>query len=316
MRTAHLSLKIRCYYRLRRFLPLPIRQLVQRVNNGSKKLDDGWFFTPGLLNGAFTAESSAFDARDIALRDMWPGEASYALVLTHDVETSEGMRLIPQLAELEEELGFRSVWNVVPYKYDVDRGLLRELQQRGFEIGVHGYNHDGRLFWSERIFQQRLPYIQQALKDFNATGFRAPMVHRNLQWLQALNIEYDASCFDVDPYQPMPGGVGSLWPFVAGDFVELPYTLPQDHTLMITLGEQSDNIWRRKLEFIRQRNGMALLITHPDYLNSPQRLNIYRSFLEHVREEGDYWHALPREVAQWTRKSVASAPMTEEHDVA
>jgi len=143
------------------------------------------------------------------------------------------------------------------------------------------------------------------------------MVHRNLAWLQELNIEYDASCFDIDPYQPMPGGVGCIWPFIAGRFVELPYTLPQDHTLMITLGEQDDSIWRRKLAYLRQRAGMALLITHPDYLDTPARLNIYRSFLEHVRETGGYWHALPREAAAWARDaSAAGSSQAQEHNFA
>src|SRR4029079_11830143 len=123
-------------------------------------------------------------------------------------------------------------------------------QSRGFEIGIHGYNHDGKLFTSKRIFDSRLPAINAALRDFDAVGFRAPMVHRNLDWMQSLEIEYDASCYDADPYHAMPGGVGAPWPFIAGRFVELPYTLPQDHTLFVALGERDERIWTSKLAFI------------------------------------------------------------------
>jgi hypothetical protein len=114
-------------------------------------------------------------------------------------------------------------------------------------------------------------------------------------------MEYDASCFDVDPFQAMPGGVGGVWPFIAGRFVELPYTLPQDHTLFIVLGERDGAIWRRKLGYIARLSGMGLVITHPDYLDSPQRLEIYRRFLCEALERPGMWHALPREVAAWWR---------------
>ena len=212
------------------------------------------------------------------------------------------MRNIERIAKMEEELGFRSSWNIVPHKYRIDRGLLCELQSRGFEIGVHGYNHDGKLFTSRAVFDSRAPAINAALAAFGAVGFRAPMVHRNLEWLQSLEIEYDASCFDADPYQAMPGGVGGVWPFMAGRFVELPYTLPQDHTLFVALNERDGRIWADKLDFVAKLGGMALLITHPDYLDSDDRRDAYRRLLERARGIDGMWHALPRQVAAWWRE--------------
>jgi hypothetical protein len=132
------------------------------------------------------------------------------------------------------------------------------------------------------------------------------MVHRNLEWLQLLEIEYDASCFDIDPYQAMPGGVGSLWPFFAGRFVELPYTLPQDHTLWIARGERGFTTWEKKLQYVADRNGMALMLTHPDYMLSREPLEWYRTFLAKVGEEHQPWRALPRETARWWRERDAS----------
>ncbi len=101
------------------------------------------------------------------------------------------------------------------------------------------------------------------------------MVHRNLVWLQALDIEYDSSCFDIDPFQAAPGGVGSIWPFIAGRFVELPYTMPQDHTLFIGLGERDDRIWKDKMDYLVRHQGMALMLTHPDYLTGRRESEIY-----------------------------------------
>jgi hypothetical protein len=133
------------------------------------------------------------------------------------------------------------------------------------------------------------------------------MTHRHPEWMQALEIEYDLSFFDTDPFEPMPGGTMSIWPFMMGRFVELPYTLCQDHTLMVTLAERTPRLWLKKVEFIRRSRGLALLNVHPDYLRDPGRFAIYESFLKSMREGNDYWHALPRETARWWRSRAAVA---------
>ena len=292
-----LSRAFQIYYRLRSLIPTSVRQYLQ----GRRGLDveDDWFMPADFIHSL--ARSVACEPAGIRIIHPWPAGARFCFVLTHDVDTSDGLRNVLRLAQVEEELGFRSSWNIIPYKYDIDLGLIKELESRSFEIGIHGYNHDGRLYASKRIFDRRVAAINEALRKYGAVGFRSPMVHRNLDWLQALDIEYDESCFDVDPFQAMPGGVGSVWPFVAGKYVELPYTLPQDHTLFIALREQDCRIWERKLEFIVQNHGMALMLTHPDYLTSGRNLALYRDFLMRVREGGGFWHALPKDVAAWWR---------------
>jgi len=297
-RAAKLSPAFRAYYMLRSAIPLSLRQLLQRSRH--VETSERWCYPDAFID-ALAEKIAALD-EGITTVHPWPDGHDFAFVLTHDVETAEGMRNVMRIADLEEELGFRSSWNIVPYKYPIDRGLVRELTSRGFEIGVHGYNHDGKLFTSRRVFDARVPAINAALDSFGAIGFRAPMVHRNLEWLQSLDVEYDASYFDADPYQAMPGGVGSVWPFIAGRFVELPYTLPQDHTLFVALKERDGRIWRQKLAYLRALCGMALVITHPDYLDSLERIEVYRRFLIDAREMEDRWHALPRDVATWWRE--------------
>ncbi len=102
------------------------------------------------------------------------------------------------------------------FAYPIDMGVIAELRALNCEIGIHGYNHDGRLFSSRGEFQRRATAINEALSTHEAVGFRAPMVHRNPEWLQDLNVAYDASFFDSDPFQAMPRGVGGVWPFIVG----------------------------------------------------------------------------------------------------
>lgn len=241
--------------------------------------------------------------------NFWPGLHRFSFVLTHDVESFEGLAHVQRLADLEQSLGFRSSFNFIPEKYSIDKSMLYELTERGFEIGVHGLKHDGKLFSSKDFFRQRVTKINQYLGQFGAMGFRSPLTHRNPAWMQALEIDYDLSFFDTDPFEPIPGGTMSIWPFHLGHFVELPYTLPQDSTLINLLGEYSTRIWREKVAFIERYHGMVLLNTHPDYLSEPSAWRVYEDFLGFMKAKDGYWHALPKEISNWWRiRSNTSSP--------
>jgi peptidoglycan/xylan/chitin deacetylase (PgdA/CDA1 family) len=247
----------------------------------------------------------------LRVRSLWPQGSRYALVLTHDVESSVGQGFVRAVADLEESLGFRSSFNFVPEDYRIDMNLMDELRQRGFEVGIHGLKHDGKLFNSRTKFERCAIEINRYLKDLGAVGFRSPLTLRHPEWMQALNIEYDLSFFDTDPFEPIPGGTMSIWPFFLGHFVELPYTLVQDYTLTDILKEETPRLWLEKVDFIRQHYGMALLNSHPDYLKVPSRFNIYSRFLQTMRDKENYWHALPREIAQWWKQRSISQELSE-----
>ena len=91
-------------------------------------------------------------------------------------------------------------------------------------------------------------------------------------------------------------------------FVELPYTLPQDSTLFIIHREKTIDIWKRKLAWIAEKGGMALLKTHPDYMDFDgdgrdglsYPVQHYIDFLHYVRNRyGNlYFHVLPSALGQ------------------
>jgi hypothetical protein len=242
--------------------------------------------------------------------DLWPNGHQYAFALTHDIETADGQRHVRQVADLESGFGFRSAFNFVPERYPVDRQLMGELRTRGFEIGVHGLSHDGRDFSSRTNFLRRATRMNDYLREFGAVGFRAPLTHRNPEWMQALDIEYDGSFFDTDPYEPIAGGTMSIWPFQLGRFVELPYTLTQDSTMAV-LGQATPGLWLKKVDYIRANHGMALLNTHPDYLRNPRTWSIYSEFLRVMSERADYHHALPSAIARWWKARARAASLQE-----
>jgi hypothetical protein len=248
----------------------------------------------------------------------WPDNKKFALVLSHDVDTLRGYQNVLKLADLEESLGFRSVFNFVPERYgEISLDLISELKSRGFDVGVHGLKHDGKLFLSKKVFDHRVPKINAYMEKWGTKGFTAPSMLCNLDWLKALNIDYSISSFDTDPFEPQPDGVGTIFPFVVNhgaaynnhSFVELPYTLPQDFTLFIVLREPNTNIWKNKLSWIAQHCGMALLNTHPDYvcfgddIPKPDEYPVryYEDFLRYIKTKfaNDYWNALPNEIMRY-----------------
>ncbi|MCX6158480.1 MAG: polysaccharide deacetylase family protein [Ignavibacteriae bacterium] len=233
------------------------------------------------------------------LKNLWGSDIVSPIVLTHDVETIDGLKYVPKVLELEEKYGFKSSWNVVPYLYDIPNEIINLIKENGCEVGVHGYNHDGKDFFSKNLFDKRVVLINKAIENFGGVGYRSPAAQRNLEWMQSLNIKYDSSCFDVDPYQPMPGGTHFIWPFMAGKFVELPYTLPQDHVLWIQLGEKNIDTWKKKTEWLMKYNGMILLITHPDYLMIGENMKLYEEFLIYVKGLNGVRNMLAREVAEF-----------------
>jgi hypothetical protein len=250
----------------------------------------------------------------------WPERKSFALVLTHDVDTLRGAKHCETLARIEKELGFRSSFNFVPERYPIPEGVMDRLRQDGFEVGVHGLYHDGQLYKSKQIFSERAVKINRYIKEWAAVGFRSPAMHHNLEWLHELDVLYDASTFDTDPFEPQPDGMQTILPFIVTDqvrqhhYVELPYTLAQDFTLFVLMQEQNISIWTQKLAWINSHHGMALINTHPDYMDfgdgdtSPETYPVQRyiDFLQHIKKQyaASYWHTLPAGMAKFWKERI------------
>ena len=249
--------------------------------------------------------ATALAGRPVPYIGWWPDGHRWALVLTHDVETADGVQLIPALRSVEERTGNRSSWNLVPGRYRVDDALINELRGAGFEVGVHGLYHDGRDLEPDEL-ERRLPEMRRWAERWGAVGFRSPATHRDWDTMATLPFEYDSSSPDTDPYEPQPGGSCSLLPFPNRGIVELPITLPQDHTLFVILRARDAGVWIEKTDRIRARGGMALMITHPDYTVQAPIARAYEQLLRHVADDPDVWRALPAEVAAWWRRRAAS----------
>jgi hypothetical protein len=291
----------KAYYFLKPALPWAIRIRVRRLiaNRLRRQFSGSWPILPSA-------------ARPPKGWPGWPNGKQFAFVVTHDVEGANGLARCRKLAVLNNALGIRAAFNFVPDgEYRVPESLRADLEHEGFEVAVHDLHHDGSLYRSSKHFQEQAQQINQYLQAWGASGFRSGYMFHNLDWLQGLDVLYDASTFDTDPFEPQPDGVGTIFPFWvqcpgSKGYVELPYTLPQDSTLFVLLKETTIDLWTNKLDWVASHGGMALLIVHPDYISfdgkpnaSEYSADLYERLLKYVvtRYGGACWYALPREVA-------------------
>jgi peptidoglycan/xylan/chitin deacetylase (PgdA/CDA1 family) len=303
------SAAVAAYYRVRPLIPrraqIAARRLYSRVQ--ARSAFPRWP-VEGSLHGfcdlvaGWLAELAGEDVPRIGA---WPNGRSWALVLTHDVETADGLRRIPELRDIELAAGFRSSWNLVPRRYHVPDETVAALRADGFEIGLHGLYHDGHDL-SAGVFERRLPEMRRWAQRWGAVGFRAPATQRDWETMASLPFEYDSSYPDTDPFEPQPGGCGSWLPYLNGDVVELPITLPQDHTVFLILRRADASLWTDKIDVIRAAGGMALLLTHPDYAGLAPIGPAYRQLLDRVAGDSSVWRALPAEVSRWWRRRAQS----------
>lgn len=289
------------YYLLKPLVPWKLRIWLRRLLARRIRRESG---------GCWPMQNSAAKIPEGWQR--WPNGKKFAFVMTHDVESFQGLSRCQKLADLDKAMGVRASFNFVPEgEYRVPDALRVSLEQDGFEVGVHDFRHDGSLYRSATHFREQAGRINQYLTKWGAWGFRSGFMFHNLDWLQNLDILYDASTFDTDPFEPQPDGAGTIFPFwvqsngIKG-YVELPYTLAQDFTLFVLLKETTIDLWMKKLDWVAEHGGMALVITHPDYMSFDGKptdreypVELYERLLKYVmtRYQDTCWFALPREVA-------------------
>jgi peptidoglycan/xylan/chitin deacetylase (PgdA/CDA1 family) len=295
------------YYAVKPFLPAKVRHYLHWLLVRSNRRPDfpSWPYESTLLRlrGDWLEESLArLHCKDAWHIGFWPHAHECCIVLTHDVESRTGLERMKAMADIEEKHGFRSAWNLPLAQYRIDWSTIDELRKRGFEIGAHGLRHDGRLFRSRADFQLLAPKLEKLAYKHQLRGFRSPSTLRRIEWLRELNFDFDSSLADSDPYEPQPGGCCSLFPFFLGTMVELPYTIPQDHTFLHLLRRDALPIWKAKARWVAAQGGMILTVTHPDYYGCEPYLARYEELLKQLCDLEGGWRALPSQVAAWWRR--------------
>ncbi len=197
----------------------------------------------------------------------WPDGKRFAFVLSHDVEGAKGIDRVPRLMNLEREHGFTSSFNFVPQgEYVLSAALRDQLQSVGFEVGVHGLDHDGKLYSSKASFAAQAAKIRQYLRGLECRGVplavhAARSCRGFTSWVQSTTLPHLTPTL----FEPQPDGRRNDFSLLGrgsagfrgmSSFRTLWF---RDFNLFVVLQEPNIDIWRAQARLDRRarRHGPA-----------------------------------------------------------
>lgn len=232
-------------------------------------------------------------------------EGPTPVLLTHDLDSAEGLQhVVRWFLDREEAVGARSTNFIVPCAWPIDHGLLGELQQRGHEVGIHGYDHSNRTpFAPPAERQARLQGARALMERYAVIGYRAPSLLRSRDLLRdvAALYRYDSSIPTSGGLFPVPNnGCASARPFTIEGMVELPLSMPRDGSLRF-LGYTPKHIlevWIQCAQAIARSGGVVVLLTHAEtrFSGNPAMLKTYEQFLDVIASSPHFRWSTPQEV--------------------
>jgi hypothetical protein len=298
------------YYFLRPLMPVNVRKHVQRAHlNGWR----GHFFprwpvdttVEELCEQLLLLSMKAKGVSRVPFVWFWPNGAQSCVAMTHDVETERGKAFCTELIDIDDSFGIKASIQVVPEGcYKVSAAFVKGIRDRGVEVNIQDLNHDGNLFRDREEFLRRAQKINEYGRAYEAKGFRAAVLYRNLDWYDALEFSFDMSVPNVAHLDPQRGGCCTVMPYFVGNMLEIPLTTTQDYMLFHLLNDYSLDLWKVQTELIMEKNGLVSFIVHPDYVIEKRAQGVYRDLLRFLRQLGEkkgIWFAAAGEIDHWWR---------------
>ncbi|MFW9876683.1 MAG: polysaccharide deacetylase family protein [Candidatus Thorarchaeota archaeon] len=249
--------------------------------------------------------------KKIKTKRTWPNKAKFAIVISHDIDSKQGFSKIKEFLEIEKEHGIKASWNIVLNYFRLDYALLDRMVKEEHEICSHGYNHDNKIaYLGEKGIKKRFEKQKNLIKQYEIKGFRSPslLVSKKLFQVAQDYFVYDSSIPDTEVTltDSERRGCCSIFPFFINNLVEIPITMPMDASL-IFMGYKPDeilNLWKEKLNLIKDIGGVAVFNIHPEprFSGNKKMMHIFEKLLEHLKNE-DAWFATSGEVAEFWRKT-------------
>ena len=241
-------------------------------------------------------------------REFW--QKDFGVIITHDIDTRAGYEYgFSKFVEIEKAMDITSTFNIVPssFEYKIKPELITSLVRDGFDFGMHGLHHDGKFaFLSKDEQKERIIHAAERADELQlpVKGYRAPWLHRTkamMRYLSEAGFEWDSSFPDTDDSTVGYASTGcrTIFPFYPlyhdgkdwqrSTILEIPVSMPQDWTLLYyyKLSEESClRVWRKKLEYIKSKGGLAVFILHPDQedFGHPKHHRAYKTLLQIIKD--------------------------------
>ena len=250
-----------------------------------------------------------------ARASVWPGGARYPLLMTHDIDTKQGMKAAGPILDEMIGLGLKPCFFLVAHGYEWDQGFCDAVREAGGEIGLHGDLHDNRIAYLPREeVAARLDSCRDLIVRNDIRGFRSPslLVSDALYEELSSRFSWDSSVPDTDTNTLLGSrrGCGTVFPFRRSGSLVLPTTMPADDRLQLLgyTGLDLISMLRSKWQYLREVGGLCHFLTHPEPHLFGRKLtrDLYGALIEEILAEGDCWITTPSELAEFWRKAETS----------
>lgn len=240
----------------------------------------------------------------------WPDNKKFCVIISHDIDTVDGVRGAEKIAALESARGVTSCW-CVPYSVMVkNRSFIDKLINDGHEVAVHGYNHDNRIAHiPEREMNERIRLCADAAREIGANGFRSPSLIVSDELYSALQgkFSWSSSVIDSDVNSIIGArrGCATVFPFYRGDVLEIPVTVPFEDRFII-MGYSPDEIVEvqiAKIGRVAEMGGVVMYANHTErHLSGDEKyLAVYEKVLDNILSMEGAWFASPSELETFWR---------------
>jgi peptidoglycan/xylan/chitin deacetylase (PgdA/CDA1 family) len=250
-------------------------------------------------------------------RTSWPGSARCAVTLTFDNfgealdlyrhghaagALADGVyaprRGVGRILELLDRHGIKGTFFVEGWGAAKYADLLREVAERGHEVGGHGWLHED---WGELKKKDQRELIRRTTGSIGDAlgraprGWRSPgglMTPHTLDLVREAGYVYDSSFADEDVPYVFESGI-----------VELPWTWALDDapfygtSRAITQPTALAAMWREEFDAAFELTGSFMVVCHPRFSGRPAHARALESVVAHAERHEGVWFARCEEVA-------------------
>lgn len=246
---------------------------------------------------------------------IWPGEVRCVVLVTFDLDGSSSaiyrnknafnmpsllsmgeygpMVATPRILDLLDTYDIRTSFFIPGYVAETHRDLVKDITERGHEIGHHGYMHeppsdlDANKEWD--VLNRGIDILQEITGNA-PLGYRSPsweLSNRSLEYIASLGFLYDSSLMGDDaPYFVNTPG---------GRIVELPihWVLDDAPHFMYSPGTQRfgpmispSNVfdtWASEFEGLYKLGRSFHLTLHPHIIGRPGRLLMLEKLIKYIQ---------------------------------